>query len=300
MQVSVILPVYNAEKFLEAAIVSLLAQSFKDFELIAIDDGSTDSSLEILQSFSRNDKRIRVISRGNQGLIKTLNQGIELAQGDLIARMDADDICEPNRLELQVEFMSKNPDVVCVGTQIQLIDVNGRQIMDMQMPLEHQGIDAANYSGKSHGIVHPTAVIRLSALKEINGYRPEFKHAEDIDLWLRLAEVGRLANLPVTVLKYRQHLSSIGYRYRFEQQCSHWKAVKQAAERRGGTFDIPQPREEDSKLRAMPGSNEQKWAWWALKGGYISTARHYALRAFCKAPWNPSIWKLIMCCIRGR
>ena len=300
MQVSVILPVYNAEKFLEAAVVSLLAQSFKDFELIAIDDGSTDSSLEILQRFSRNDKRIRVISRDNQGLIKTLNQGIELAQGSLIARMDADDICEPNRLELQVEFMSKNPSVVCVGTQIQLIDINDRQIMDMHMPLDHQGIDAANYSGKSHGIVHPTSLIRLSALKKINGYRSEFKHAEDIDLWLRLAEVGHLANLPICLLKYRQHLDSVGYKYRFEQRYSQWKAVRNAAERRGECFMIPEPLELESQVKVIPGAVDQKWAWWALSGGNVSTARYYSMQALKKSPWRPSVWKLVFCCIRGR
>jgi glycosyltransferase involved in cell wall biosynthesis len=300
MLVSVILPVYNAEKFLEEAIESVLAQTFYDFELIAINDGSTDSSLAILERFSLADKRVRVISRENLGLIKTLNQGIELAQGDLIARMDADDICQPNRFECQVEFLAKNPDIVCVGAQIQLIDVNGRQIMGMQGPLDHEDIDAANYSGKSHGIVHPTALIRLSALRLIGGYRSVFRHAEDIDLWLRLAEVGRLANLPVSLLKYRQHLNSIGYRYRFEQQYSQWKAVKDAAERRGKIFKIPEPREEEFIVRALLGSVEQKWAWWALKGGHISTARHYALKALIKAPWRPSVWKLMFCCVRGR
>ena len=300
MLVSIILPVYNAEDFLEVAIESVLGQSFEDFELIAIDDGSTDSSLQILKEFARNDNRIRLITRENRGLIATLNQGILLAHGDLVARMDADDICEPQRLEFQVEFLSNNPEVVCVGTQIQLIDINEREIMYMQMPLDHEAIDGANYSSRSHGIVHPTALMRLSSLSFINGYREEFKHAEDIDLWLRLAEVGHLANLPICLLKYRQHLDSVGYKYRFEQRYSQWKAVRNAAERRGECFTIPEPLELESQVKVIPGAVDQKWAWWALSGGNVSTARYYSMQALKKSPWRPSVWKLVFCCIRGR
>ena len=300
MLVSIILPIYNAERFIEKAIASVLSQSYCNFELIAIDDGSTDSSLQILERLAENDKRVKVISRDNHGLIHTLNHGIELAKGSLVARMDADDICEPHRIEAQVNFMADNPNVVCVGGQINLIDICGREIMQMIMPLDHEAIDAANYSGVSHGIVHPTALMRLSALRMIGGYSSLFRHAEDIDLWLRLGEVGRLANLPILLLKYRQHIESVGYKHRFEQRYSQWKAVKAAARRRGRSFSLAPPSKAECEVKALSGLTEEKWAWWALKGGNLSTARYYAKRAFGKAPWRASVWMLVLCCIRGR
>jgi len=299
MLVSVILPVFNAEKFLESAVQSLLDQSFGDFELIAIDDGSTDSSLDLLETFSIKDSRIRVISGPNQGLVKTLNLGVSLAAGCLIARMDADDICETRRLELQVKFMSENPDVVCVGSQIQLIDPVGRDLMQMRMPLDHEDIDEANCSCVT-GIVHPTSLIRLSALELVGGYSGAYTHAEDIDLWLRLAEIGRLANSPMSLLRYRQHLNSVGYKYGFEQKCAQWKAVKDAYQRRGKVFLIARPSMGGLQKKIPLESIEEKWAWWALKSGNLTTARYYAMRALAIAPLRLSVWKLALCCVRGR
>jgi len=299
MLVSIILPVYNAELFLEVALESVLSQSHEDFELIAIDDGSTDSSLQILKRLSVNNKRVRVFSQNNQGLVNTLNRGICLANGDLVARMDADDICDPKRLECQVRFMSENPDVVCVGSQIQLIDPVGRDLMQMRMPLNHEDIDEANCSCVT-GIVHPTSLIRLSALKLVGGYRGAYTHAEDIDLWLRLAEIGRLANLPMSLLRYRQHLNSVGYKYGFEQKCAQWKAVKDAYQRRGKVFLIARPSMGELQKKIPLESIEEKWAWWALKSGNVRTARYYAMRALAIAPWRLSVWKLALCCVRGR
>jgi len=300
MLVSVILPIYNAESFIEEALNSVFSQTYRNFELIAIDDGSTDSSLAILRRIVDNDKRVRVVARENRGLIRTLNQGIDMAKGSLVARMDADDICETWRLECQVRFMGNNPSVVCVGGQIKLIDKCGREIMKMTMPLDHEVIDAANFSAVSHGVVHPTGMIRLSALKMIGGYRSVFRHAEDIDLWLRLAEIGSLANLPILLLKYRQHIESIGYKYRFEQKSSQWKAVKAAALRRGHDFTFPQPSSAEVEIKGISGATEEKWAWWALKGGNMRTARYYAMRALATASWRFSVWKLALCCVRGR
>lgn len=300
MLVSIILPIYNAELFVEKALASLLSQTYDDFELIAIDDGSTDSSLQIVERLSVTDKRVRIVSQKNKGLIHTLNHGIDLARGSLVARMDADDICEPYRLECQVKFMADNPSVVCVGGQINLIDTSGRDILEMSMPLDHEAIDTANFSAVSHGIVHPTALMRLSALRMLGGYSSEFRHAEDIDLWLRLGEIGRLANLPISLLNYRQHMGSIGYKHRFEQKTSQWKAVKAAAQRRGQEFNLPPPSRADFERQTAPGLTEEKWAWWALKGGNLSTARFYSGQAILRAPWRHSVWKLGLCCIRGR
>ena len=299
MLVSIILPVYNAELFLEVALESVLSQSHEDFELIAIDDGSTDSSLQILKRLSVNNKRVRVFSQNNQGLVNTLNRGICLANGDLVARMDADDICDPKRLECQVRFMSENPDVVCVGSQIQLIDPVGRDLMQMRMPLNHEDIDEANCSCVT-GIVHPTSLIRLSALELVGGYSGAYTHAEDIDLWLRLAEIGRLANSPMSLLRYRQHLNSVGYKYGFEQKCAQWKAVKDAYQRRGKVFLIARPSMGGLQKKIPLESIEEKWAWWALKSGNLTTARYYAMRALAIAPLRLSVWKLALCCVRGR
>ena len=127
MKLTVLMPVYNAEKYLKPALESILNQTYKDFEFLIIDDGSTDKSLEIIKSY--NDSRIRLIGHEqNQKLIATLNEGIKLAQGEYIARMDADDISAPERLQKQMEFLEKHPATVVLGCDFQIIDGHPRHI----------------------------------------------------------------------------------------------------------------------------------------------------------------------------
>src|ERR1051326_2264165 len=123
--VSVLVPVYNAARYLDVAISSVLRQTFSDFELIAVDDGSKDDSKKILEHFSANDARIRVISRPNTGIVGALNDGLAVARGEFIARMDADDVALPGRFQAQLDYLRGHPDCIAVGTAVQIIDARG-------------------------------------------------------------------------------------------------------------------------------------------------------------------------------
>lgn len=295
-RVSIVLPVYNAEQYLSLAVDSILAQTLDDFELIVVNDGSSDGSGDILAEYARKDPRVRVITQENQGVVAACNAGVFAAQGVLIARMDADDIADPERLSVQVTFMETHPDVVAVGAHVKLIDPKGRALKILKMPLEHAGIDAGNLMG-GHGICHPAAMIRTEAIRKIDGYRPEFVTAEDIDLFLRLGEIGRLANLDQVLLDYRQHPQSIGYSKRSQQKDTAWRARSAAAERRGISLEV-----ESEGLETPPPTLSaifRRWGWWALAGGHVGTARHYGMRAVLAGPFDLANWKLALIAMRG-
>lgn len=298
IKASVILPVYNAEQYLEQAVESVLRQSFCDFELLLLNDGSTDSSEVIIDSFIAKDDRCKKLSWSNRGLIQTLNSGLRDAMGEIIFRMDADDICKPNRFEKQWNYLQKNPNCVAVGSKVLLIDSIGLPIKEFSGIENHEEIDSENLQGHGSVITHPTVAMRKSSVMMIGGYRDEYPHAEDLDLFLRLAEVGRLANLPEVLLEYRQHALSIGYSKRAEQLFSAQAAVRDAKHRRGimgdelelsiSTFQTP-------KLADI----YRKWAWWALSGGNLRTARKYAIKTLLSNPLKWQGWKVLACSIRG-
>lgn len=295
--ISVILPVHNCEAYLGVAIESVLDQSFGDFELIALDDGSTDRSPAILDDFARQDSRIRIVSHENRGITPTLNAGVDLACGDLIARMDGDDICLPDRFQRQVDYLAQHKDVVALGGQVLLIDGEGRKLTQMPLPCTHADIDTAHASGRSKALIcHPAAMIRTNALRQSGSYLNSYKHAEDIDLWLRLAEIGELANLPDTVLQYRRHVETIGYTKLHSQTNAAWRAAKDAAARRGAPFYTPEP--VVTKPQSL-GDTYCRWGWWALNSGESKTARHYALKTLRHAPLHFETWKLLACSLRG-
>ncbi len=203
--ISVIMPVYNGEKFLREAIQSILTQTFRDFELLICDDGSTDTTHVIAEEFVRADSRVRLIKSQHIGLEKILNLGLQGARSELIARMDADDIALPDRFAKQIEFLLGHPDVAVVGGQVAAIDETGQLLHIWSMPQEHLEIDDNHICGRNVAIVHPTVMMRRSAVLKAGGYRGRI---EDIDLWLRLAEQGKLANLSSVVLKYRRIATS--------------------------------------------------------------------------------------------
>jgi len=298
IKASVILPVYNAEQYLDLAIDSVLEQSFGDFELLILNDGSTDSSEEIIDYFVGKDERCKKLSWPNQGLISTLNRGLREAKGEIIFRMDADDICKPSRFEKQWNYLQENPECVAIGSQVLLIDSDGLAIKEFPCIENHEKIDAENLKGTGSIITHPTVAMRKSSVELVGGYCDKYEHAEDLDLFLKLAEVGRLANLPEVLLEYRQHASSIGYSKRAEQLASARLAAVDAKQRRGVvnndlTFN-------DSEIRTPKLSQVYtKWAWWALSGGNVATARKYAFKAILSAPLKWQSWKLLACSIRG-
>lgn len=295
--VSVIIPVYNSERFLDEAIASVLNQSFRDFECIVVDDGSTDGSGPMLDRFAAADSRIRLIRRPNTGYAVALNEMLAAVRAPLIARMDGDDIAEPARFAAQTAYMAANPECVAVGSRVLLIDEDGAPIRDMATATTHEEIDAAHMRGEGGAIIHPAAMIRTDAMRRIGGYRVERNPAEDLDLFLRLAEIGRLANLPERLLRYRIHLGSVGHTRRARQIAGTRASIEDARRRRGlPPMDTPMSTD-DGTIDAA--AEHCKWSWWSLRGGHPRTARKHALRALRSAPLRPGCWKALACAIRG-
>jgi len=207
MKLSVVLPVYNAEKFVAKAVQSVLDQTYKDFELIIINDGSRDSSLEIIQSFK--DPRIRLIDQENQGLAKTLNIGLKLAKGDYIARMDADDICLKHRFQEQITYLKKHPDIGLLGTAVEIIDENDKHLSYHAPYIGHSKL-VQFMNEKGNPFKHPTVMFKKDLAVECGGFNEQIgKYFEDYFLWNLIAEKAKVENLPKVLLKYRMSSGSI-------------------------------------------------------------------------------------------
>jgi len=300
-KVSVFMPVYNTGKYIEKSIQSILNQTFSDFEFIIINDGSTDDSLDIIKKYSEIDSRIKFISRENKGIIFTRNEGLNISKGKYIALMDSDDVSYPSRLRLQYDFLEEHNEYVVVGSRIMLIDPDDDFICPMVDIFEHDDIDFGHINNVTSGaiVVNPTAMICRDSLIQVGGYHERYKNAEDIDVWLRLAEVGKLYNLNEILLNYRQHFDSIGYSYRGSQLKSIEYAITDACNRRG----VNNPNIEDaSPSKYIKRTNNDvyiKWGWWALSGDNIATTRKYAKKAILSNPFKFQAWKLLLCSIRG-
>ncbi len=209
IKVTVLMPVYNAEKYLAEAIESILGQTFRDFEFLIINDGSTDGSLEIIKSYT--DSRIRLINNEeNLKLIATLNKGIELAKGKYIARMDADDISLPQRLEKQYAYMEAHPEVGLLGSYIRTVGLENNY--DVHFKTTHDEIKFKLFFD-TH-FPHPAALIRKSVLTDNNlVFEKEYIHAEDYALWNKMAEVTKLSILPEILVYKRTHPEQISKKF---------------------------------------------------------------------------------------
>lgn len=213
--VSVLLPVYNCEKFVAEAIDSILTQSFNDFELIIVNDGSTDRSAEIIRSYT--DPRIVYIENDqNAGLVRVLNSGLSMAQGVFIARMDADDISYPGRFEKQVSYLLAHPEIGVVGSAMQEINSEGRDLSSCRFPENHDLIAWALCF--RNPIVHPSVMMRREILINNGGYPTELIIPEDYYLWHLLISKTKFANLPEILIKYRQHEDSVRVRLKDQHQ----------------------------------------------------------------------------------
>lgn len=213
--ISVIMPVYNGEKHLKPAIESILNQTYKNFELLLVDDASTDASLHIMQSY--NDPRIRIIkNEKNLKLIKTLNKAIKLANGIYLARMDADDISLPKRLTTQVAFMKNNPDVGICGTWVKTIGI-GKSML-CKTPVSHKDNVATLLFRCS--LMHPTVMMRKNIIEKHGLFYDEnFPHAEDYELWVRASQHTKLANIPQCLLLLRHHNEQVS-KMHSDTQCN--------------------------------------------------------------------------------
>lgn len=297
-RISVILAAYNSEKYLVSAVESILHQTYRDFELLLFDDGSTDSTPRIIREFGKKDHRVIPISRPNKGLTRTLNEGIERATGEYLARMDADDISLPERFEKQVAYLDAHPECVCLGTRVTLIDPYGSPIRVGDHKLTHEQIESDLLRGIGWAIVHPAAMMRTEAVRRLGGYREQFKTSQDLDLFLRLGEIGKLANLPEPLVQYRQHFESVNNTKSDEQWRVKSIIVAEAYDRRG----LPRPDEWNFQKRVPKPVEAQisDWFWAAIKTGNRSVAFQHARDLFRLKPFSTNTWKILYCALRGR
>ncbi len=202
-RVSVVMAVFNGERFIAEAIASVQAQTLDAFELIVVDDGSTDATPGIVEALAAEDERIRLHSQANTGYPEALNVGWRLASGEYVAILDADDLAEPGRLERQLDYLDGHPEVGVVGGSLLLVTGDGRPFYVATYPASAAEVREGLRTHCPMG--HTAALIRRSILEEVNGYRSAIPLAEDYDLWLRVSERYPIVNLPDIVGRYRIH-----------------------------------------------------------------------------------------------
>lgn len=227
--VSVILPTYNSAHSIGATIESVLAQSFKDFELLILDDGSTDDTAAAVAPYLLADNRVKLLRQEhNKGLQKTLNHGLRAATGEMIARIDADDVwCEREKLASQVSYLQKHDDCVLVGTGVIVVDANDVEQYRYLNPERDCGI-RARFLAKNC-FAHPSVLFlrQLATHTVFYSEQADHRHIEDYELWLRLGQYGTLANLPLYALRYCVGNSQISSRHRVEQVQKTIALIKQ-------------------------------------------------------------------------
>lgn|GEM_PF-6425717 len=203
---SVVIPVYNAEKFVRSAIESVLGQTYSELEIVIINDGSTDSSLEILRLLEQRDPRVRLFSRGNRGLVSTLNEAFEYCHGDFILRMDADDIAEPRWAETLLKHMEKNPECDIVGSQAWSIDESDKITGIIRKPCTSAAINS--HMIRNSPLIHPSIMMRKSIVS-MPLYKQSDWPAEDYGAWIRVNTGCNLQNVSKTLIKYRRNKNGI-------------------------------------------------------------------------------------------
>jgi GT2 family glycosyltransferase len=297
--ISVSMPVFNAERYISQAVESILDQTLGDFEFLIVDDGSSDGTAAILTRYANQDQRIRLSIRSNKGVVATLNELVDQACGELIARMDSDDISLPERLERQAAYLHGNPDCVAVGSQAQIIDPDGDPLGIWFQSTAHEEIDAQNLRGDHQSaLCHPAVMMRRQVVLDVGKYREEFRFCEDLDLWLRLAEHGRLANLPLVLLKYRTHKTNQS-NLRVTRAAEDFQQILTEARFRRGLPIDRLPLGPHPSYGSVSQSIYDKWGWQALTAGHVGTARKHAGRRLLEAPFSPSAWRLLYCALRG-
>ncbi len=212
-KVSVVMSVYNGETYLSRAIKSVLEQTFRDFEFIIINDGSTDGSLKIINSCK--DSRIKLIDRANKGLTYSLNEGVKVAKGEYVARQDADDISVPTRLEKEVAMMEKDPQLGLVGSNYTVIDEKEKPLSTTNVFTHPDDLKLALVTCNQYG--HGSTMMRKSVLDRVGPYDKSVGHVEDYDLWVRISRVAKLANIHEPLYLWRRNPTGVTYSNHDEQ-----------------------------------------------------------------------------------
>lgn len=217
--ISVVMPAYNASPFIASAIESILSQTFRDFELIIVDDGSTDNTREIVKGYVELDRRVRLIQNNHGGLCQTINAGINESRYPWVARMDADDIALPERFEKQLKAVNDNNKLVVLGTYAHHINSKGEVLSLIQQGwLTEEEFHTYREEGHLPFVIHPTALMKKDTLLKVGGYDPRFKAAEDFELFERMANYGLILAIPEPLLLYRVHSQSFSMHKFFAQK----------------------------------------------------------------------------------
>ncbi|MEM1445459.1 MAG: glycosyltransferase [Planctomycetota bacterium] len=292
--VSVVMTVFNRAEFVPAAVRSILDQTLRDLELIVIDDGSDASTKAVLRDLAEGDARVRIIEQDNAGIFVAANRGLRACRAPLVARLDSDDLAEPRRLETQKAFFDDpaNAGVVCCGSYMKLIDADGRFIHIEAKPTDDHGIQEQLLRGHC-SIGHPSSMMRRTALEQIGGYDESFSSAGDLEIFLRLGEVGQLANLEAPLTRYRLHAQSVSEEKGAKQRENCRRACELAWARRGETRPF-----EGADLWRSNGDRDSdhhyalRYGWWAWRNGQFATAAHYGRSAIRLKPWDKQGWML--------
>jgi len=286
--VTVLMAVHDEQSFVGRAIESILSQSLTDFEFLIIDDGSEDQTPQILAEYAETDHRIRVKRVSQQGLGACLAYGVSQSRGACIARMDGDDVAHPERLQRQMDWLARHPEVAAVGAAARFIDEDGDLIGHRSPPLGHDAITRQLFTGRGGAMIHPSVVIRREALNQAGGYDPAYARTEDLDLFLRLGEVGRLANLPDVLTDFRlTPRGRIGREVERQAMANRHQIVRAACQRRGLAYRPNMVRY--ARIPRSPAGHHVMLAETALLNRCPAAARKHLMRALCqKRAWAVS------------
>lgn len=303
--VTVIMSVYDGEKYLCEAINSILNQTFKDFEFLIINDGSTDRTAEILQSY--HDPRIKTINNPeNRGIPKSRNSGMRIAKGKYIAVMDADDISLPRRLEKEVAFLDQNRNIGLVGTYYLMINEKGKVLRTIKCLTESMELKDKLLEENQFG--HGSVMFRAECIEKVGLYREEFKLSLDYDLMLRISEVYDVANIPEFLYQWRLNTKSVSVNRKAQQDKYAFFAIELAKERRQYGKDRLQTRKreeidkllDESPQKAKAQSrkeNAQSYYFWGailFGGNDYRGALKLLLKSFIKNPLYRNTWVIIL------
>ncbi len=240
--ISVIMPAYNAEKFIRPAIESILNQTYKDFEFIIVDDGSTDSTVEIIQEYESQDPRLTLIQNQHGGGNRARNTAIDMAKHEWVACLDADDVAYPNRLERQLEYLEANPDIVVLGSYMDKIDVEGNIIGHTQVgPTSVEAFKQLDRTKHVAVVVNPSAIFNRKIALQVGKYDERLTAAQEVELWDRMSAFGPVVVLPESLVQYRIHGNSTSVKKYFEQRMYHDFIVERyKAKLQGKTLTLEQ------------------------------------------------------------
>ena len=209
-RVSVVMPVYNGERYIGRAVTSVLASDFRDIELVVLDDGSEDASADVARRAAAGDERLRIVTLPHRGVAATRNSGLSEARAPLVANADADDVMLPDRLRRQVAYLDAHPECVVVSARSLIVDGEGRPLRIAGRWFSHEDVDCWLLNGHGGALGGESAMFRREAAQRVGGYAPHLQTTgEDHDLWLRMAEVGRVAVLPEVLTLYRVHGANV-------------------------------------------------------------------------------------------